>query len=94
MKKIVTIEGMYYNDKSIEYVDGSGIDEYTEKSYYDNDKKNIHYEYYFRDNRIHREDGPAVIFYYEDGNIESEEYYYNGERIEDIFKIEIMKACK
>ena len=29
---------------------------------------------------LHREDGPAVIVYYENGNIKSEEYYIDGER--------------
>ena len=48
--------------KIIKYSDGSWIE-----------------RYYIKGTRIyHREDGPAVIWYYKNGNIESEYYYING----------------
>ena len=45
--------------------------------YYDGTKK-IYREYYIND-KHHREDGPASIWYHENGNIISEHYYINNE---------------
>lgn len=33
---------------------------------------------YLYDNKLHREDGPAIIEYYENGNVQREQYYING----------------
>ena len=35
-------------------------------------------EFYYRDGKIHRDDGPAWIFRYADGSVLSEEYYRDG----------------
>ena len=35
-------------------------------------------EWRTEDGRIHREDGPAVIYYYPDGSIKTEAFYING----------------
>lgn len=32
------------------------------------------------DDKLHREDGPARLWYYEDGKIELESYYVNGQQ--------------
>ena len=34
--------------------------------------------YWVKDDKYHRLDGPAIINYYENGQIEKEEYYING----------------
>lgn len=39
-------------------------------------KKKIYSERYFYNNKLHNSDHPAVIYYYYNGNIESE-YYFN-----------------
>ena len=46
--------------------------------YYPGTKK-IYREYYELNGRLHRENGPANIYYYESGNIECEHYYINGD---------------
>ena len=42
--------------------------------------KNGHkcYEKYYTNNKLHREDGPAIIYYHENGNKKREEYHING----------------
>ena len=53
---------------------------YCEKSYHG---KNSFSECYYKDStkqEFHREDGPANIFYYSNGNVENEEYYEDGVR--------------
>ena len=45
-------------------------------TYYSDGK--IRSEQYFLNNKFHREDGPALIFYDKDGSICSEYYYLNG----------------
>lgn len=42
----------------------------------------IYIEYYFNMGKLHRTDGPAKIIYYDNGNIQTEEYWVNGEKIE------------
>jgi hypothetical protein len=37
-------------------------------------------EWLNKDNRFHRESGPAVIYFYENGNIKYEGYYLNGKQ--------------
>ena len=39
------------------------------------------HEYHYLSGRVHNENGPASIAYYENGNIEYEDYYLNDERI-------------
>jgi antitoxin component YwqK of YwqJK toxin-antitoxin module len=41
---------------------------------------NIKYEYHFLNGKIHREDQPAIIYYYPNGNIWYEEYWLDGKR--------------
>ncbi len=41
---------------------------------------NIKYEGYYIDGYRHRVDGPAVIWYDEDGKVLSKEYWVEGER--------------
>ena len=53
---------------------------YCEKSYRG---KNSFSECYYKDStkqELHREDGPAKICYYSNGNVENEEYYKDGVR--------------
>ena len=47
--------------------------------YYPGTKK-ICREYYKLNDKFHREDGPANIYYYESGNIRSEYYCINGKQ--------------
>ena len=50
----------------------------------------IEYEEYFLGNKLHREDGPAQIWYNKNGNVESEFsfYYLNGEEIKNKSRVE------
>jgi len=45
-------------------------------SYYNNG--NIKNEIWYKNNIIHKDNGPAKIYYYENGNIDREIWYYNG----------------
>jgi antitoxin component YwqK of YwqJK toxin-antitoxin module len=47
-------------------------------------------ESYYLNGKRHREDGPALIQYNENGNIKSEKYYLNGKKITKI-KFDSMK---
>ena len=47
-------------------------------------------EIYYKDNKFHREDGPAAIFCYKDGKLE-EHYYLNGIRC-DILQEMVIKG--
>jgi antitoxin component YwqK of YwqJK toxin-antitoxin module len=51
----------------------------VKKEYSDNG--NILYESHYSNGRHHREDGPAHIKYYPDGNIEHKEYYLNNNEL-------------
>ena len=46
--------------------------------YYENGQ--ISSEYYYLNDKIHREDGPAIIYYYYNGQISYEYYYLNDNR--------------
>jgi len=35
-------------------------------------------EYYYLNDQLHRKNGPAVMWYDKDGNIEKRQYYING----------------
>ena len=48
--------------QTTKYLDGSWVERYYIKG----------------TNKLHREDGPAIIHYYENGNIEEEYYFING----------------
>ena len=48
------------------------------KRYYNSDNT-IHQEEHYCDNKQHREDGPAVIWYRRDGSIELEQYWINNQ---------------
>jgi len=51
---------------------------YKEIEYYGDKKIKIFCEYYFNSNfDVHRLDGPAEIWYRENGEIESEDYFIN-----------------
>ena len=41
--------------------------------------------------KLHKEDGPAVIFYSITGNIVSEHYYINNKKIDNELQFEILK---
>jgi hypothetical protein len=38
--------------------------------------------FHFKDGDLHKEDGPAVIYYDDKGNVLDKEYWLNGEKIE------------
>ena len=67
--------------------------EEIDRSYYYN-SGNIRREYYFLNNKYHRENGPAIIWYNENGNILEETYYLNGIEITDDFVIMVMNGLK
>jgi len=48
------------------------------KVVYCNSSGRIYVEYYYEEDKLHREDGPAVIAYYESGNKKLGSYYLNG----------------
>ena len=52
--------------------------ETIEKEYYNSG--NIKRKYYYLNNKIHKENGPALIYYYDNGNIEGKIYYLNDKR--------------
>jgi antitoxin component YwqK of YwqJK toxin-antitoxin module len=47
-------------------------------TYYDNDTKD--YEYWYKDRKLHKEDGPAYISYYPNGNKKCEKGFKDGKR--------------
>ena len=51
---------------------------HIDKKYYQNG--NIEQERYYENDKLHRLDKPAAIFYCENENIEEEYYYQNGKR--------------
>jgi antitoxin component YwqK of YwqJK toxin-antitoxin module len=63
------VSGVKYNDN------GSAI---QGKTYFSFPNGNLLNEEYFTNGKLHREDGPASISYYNNGNIKSEAYYTNG----------------
>ena len=46
-------------------------------THHSNDR--VHLQVWYKDGEFHREGNPAVIEYDQNGQIESEEYYVNGE---------------
>ena len=40
----------------------------------------IEREYYYLNDKLHREDGPASIFYYQDGKVRRKIYWVNNKR--------------
>jgi len=51
-------------------------------------------EWYFNSaGEMHREDGPAIIIYNEDGSIKGASYYLDGKHYNDIFKWSIDVGC-
>jgi len=62
------------------YIDRvSGKELRKEFHYFDgNCWKNICWERYYLDDNMHREDGPASIYYYENGDVSNEYYKING----------------
>lgn len=48
--------------------------------------------FWFQNDKEHRIDGPAAIEYNESHNIIYENYYLNGEKINDEFKIAVLKG--
>ena len=49
--------------------------ENVKKSYYENG--NIKSEYHYKNDKLHRDNGPANIYYYQNGNIKIECWYKN-----------------
>jgi len=62
---------------------------YREIYFYKNGQ--IRYECYCINGVLHREDGPALI-YYDNGKIVSKYYYINGEEITDEFQIMVIES--
>lgn len=63
--------------------------------YYDeNDEKIISEIDYLYNGRFHRENGPAKLFLYDNGNIKEEHYYRNGEFYPDSKGVTIRKFFK
>jgi antitoxin component YwqK of YwqJK toxin-antitoxin module len=56
----------------------SGLDH--EIVYYIDDNRKIRREEWSKDGRYHREDGPARIYYYRNGNIEHKAWYRDGKQ--------------
>lgn len=55
--------------------------------------KSVEVEHYFVNKRLHREDGPALVVYV-NGVIEKEEYYINGTKVTDSFRIMVVKGLQ
>ena len=54
---------------------------YKKIYYYDAEETKISSKFYYNSkDKLHREDGPAEIWYYESGEIMNELYYINGKR--------------
>ena len=53
--------------------------------YYYTKKKESEY-FVDQNGKLHREDGPAYISYYDNGSIKKQEYYLNGKEYDDMFK--------
>lgn len=59
--------------------------------YYDNGNiKKI--AYINTDRQYHREDGPAVTIYNEDGSILAKQYYYNGKKISNELQLLVLSS--
>jgi antitoxin component YwqK of YwqJK toxin-antitoxin module len=60
--------------------------------YFENNNGAIEWEYYYKDGRRHREDGPGHIRYNEQGIVMQELYYINGTPITDPFQILVINS--
>ena len=60
--------------------------------YYKN--KKIEKETYYQCGNLHRLDGPAVIWYYENGSIKKEDFWVNGKEISKERLIELSVDIK
>lgn len=58
---------------------------------YDNGNKRC--ETYYKNDKYHRIDGPAIIWYNENGSLSHEEYYVNDNFYEDILEWMIEVGC-
>ena len=47
--------------------------------------------YHYINDKLHRIDGPAIIWYYENGNIEKEEYWINDIKLNE-FQALVLKS--
>ena len=56
--------------------------ENVKKSYYENG--NIKEERWYKNNKYHRDNGPAIICYNENQNIINEEFYLNGKKVDEL----------
>jgi antitoxin component YwqK of YwqJK toxin-antitoxin module len=66
-------------DISLPYIEMSNGDKYYKLN--DGGKKIIGHlreQWFDKDGKLNREDGPALIYYYNNGNVLSERYYSNG----------------
>jgi antitoxin component YwqK of YwqJK toxin-antitoxin module len=54
----------------------------VKRGYYNNGK--VCSESYYIKGKLHREDGPAYIWYYENGTIYNHEYWLSGERLTEV----------
>jgi len=51
-------------------------------------------EFYYKDKMLHREDGPAFIWYNEDGSIRKKEYFLNDIEVKDDFQLMVIQALE
>ena len=56
--------------------------ENVKKFYYENG--NTISEFWYKNNKCHRDNGPAIIYYNENQNIINEEYYLNGKKVDEL----------
>ena len=73
----------YYKVLKDEHLSKLLIEEIEGKSKIDYKKLPLTNEIHYKNNKIHRDDGPAVIEYYDNGNKRSECYYKDGKKHND-----------
>ena len=54
------------------------------ETYYENGQ--VKYQYWYKDDKYHRVDGPAYIEYYEDGQVSCQRWYKDGKQLTTIPK--------
>jgi antitoxin component YwqK of YwqJK toxin-antitoxin module len=56
-------------------------------SYYPNGNKEK--EFWYNEKVLHREDGPSIVLYNEDGSINSERWFLNGVELDEKYFLNI-----
>ena len=52
----------------------------------------VQYEVWYKNGKLHREDGPAWIGYLPDGSVEYESWYWHDKQLKDITSLEDFRA--